>query len=61
MGPYMSPIPINASMGMFISLAIAFVVTPWLALKLMKPQRTMGMATAQAPARPSWSASSVAC
>jgi multidrug efflux pump subunit AcrB len=38
MGPYMSPIPINASMGMFISLAIAFVITPWLALKLMKPQ-----------------------
>ena len=35
MGPYMSPIPINASMGMFISLAIAFVITPWLALKLM--------------------------
>ena len=32
MGPYMSPIPINASMGMFISLAIAFVVTPWLYL-----------------------------
>jgi len=30
MGPYMSPIPINASMGMFISLAIAFVITPWL-------------------------------
>jgi multidrug efflux pump subunit AcrB len=34
MGPYMSPIPINASMGMLISLAIAFSVTPWLALKL---------------------------
>ena len=33
MGPYMSPIPINASMGMLISLAVAFVVTPWLALK----------------------------
>jgi multidrug efflux pump subunit AcrB len=31
MGPYMSPIPINASMGMLISLAIAFTVTPWLA------------------------------
>jgi len=31
MGPYMSPIPINASMGMLISLAVAFVVTPWLA------------------------------
>jgi multidrug efflux pump subunit AcrB len=35
MGPYMSPIPINASMGMVISLAIAFVLTPWLALKLL--------------------------
>jgi multidrug efflux pump subunit AcrB len=34
MGPYMSPIPINASMGMLISLAIAFVVTPWLARAL---------------------------
>jgi len=35
MGPYMSPIPINASMGMLISLAVAFTVTPWLALKLL--------------------------
>jgi Cation/multidrug efflux pump len=31
MGPYMSPIPINASLGMILSLTIAFVVTPWLA------------------------------
>lgn len=36
MGPYMSPIPINASLGMLISLAIAFVITPWLAAKLLK-------------------------
>ncbi|MBK7648607.1 MAG: efflux RND transporter permease subunit [Betaproteobacteria bacterium] len=36
MGPYMSPIPINSSMGMAISLAVAFVVTPWLAAKMMK-------------------------
>jgi multidrug efflux pump subunit AcrB len=36
MGPYMSPIPINASMGMLLSLAIAFVVTPWLSRLLMK-------------------------
>jgi multidrug efflux pump subunit AcrB len=36
MGPYMSPIPINSSLGMAISLAIAFTVTPWLALKLMR-------------------------
>ncbi|MFN2310182.1 MAG: efflux RND transporter permease subunit, partial [Gammaproteobacteria bacterium] len=37
MGPYMSPIPINASIGMLISLAVAFVVTPWLSLKLIRP------------------------
>ena len=36
MGPYMSPIPINASMGMLLSLAIAFVVTPWLARLWLK-------------------------
>jgi multidrug efflux pump subunit AcrB len=36
MGPYMGPIPINASMGMLISLAVAFVVTPWLALRMFR-------------------------
>jgi multidrug efflux pump subunit AcrB len=36
MGPYMSPIPINASMGMLLSLAIAFIVTPWLSRLWMK-------------------------
>ncbi len=35
MGPYMRPIPINASVGMLISLLIALTVTPWLALKLL--------------------------
>ncbi|MCK5639490.1 MAG: efflux RND transporter permease subunit, partial [Gammaproteobacteria bacterium] len=35
MGPYMSPIPINASMGMFISLAVAFIVTPWMFNRMM--------------------------
>lgn len=34
MGPYMSPIPINASMGMLISLIIALTLTPWLALHM---------------------------
>ncbi len=38
MGPYMSPIPINASTGMLISLAIAFIVTPWLSYKLLSKQ-----------------------
>ena len=36
MGPYMRPIPINASAGMLLSLAVALVVTPWLALKLLR-------------------------
>ncbi|MFZ4791172.1 MAG: efflux RND transporter permease subunit [Candidatus Competibacteraceae bacterium] len=36
MGPYMSPIPINSSMGMLISLAVAFVFTPWLTYKVLK-------------------------
>ncbi|MBC3765553.1 efflux RND transporter permease subunit [Neptunicella marina] len=36
MGPYMRPIPINASTGMLISLAVAFIFTPWLFLRLFK-------------------------
>ena len=35
MGPYMSPIPINASAGMFISLVIAFTLTPWMMYKVL--------------------------
>ncbi len=35
MGPYMSPIPINASAGMLISLAVALILTPWLSNKLL--------------------------
>jgi multidrug efflux pump subunit AcrB len=35
MGPYMSPIPINASMGMLISLAIALSFTPWLSKRML--------------------------
>ncbi|EIL91125.1 efflux RND transporter permease subunit, partial [Rhodanobacter sp. 115] len=36
MGPYMRPIPINASAGMVLSLAVALIVTPWLALRLLR-------------------------
>ncbi len=35
MGPYMSPIPINASMGMLLSLLIALIITPWLFKKII--------------------------
>ncbi len=31
----MSPIPINASMGMLVSLAVAYVVTPWMTGKML--------------------------
>ncbi len=36
MGPYMRPIPINASAAMLFSLAVAFVVSPWLTFRLFK-------------------------
>ena len=39
MGPYMGPIPINASMGMLISLAVALIFTPWLCRKLFASER----------------------
>ena len=50
MGPYMSPIPINASMGMVLSLAIAFVVTPWLSRLWMKPHDATHAEPSNAPA-----------
>jgi multidrug efflux pump subunit AcrB len=34
MGPYMRPIPINASAAMVISLGAAFVISPWLTKRL---------------------------
>jgi multidrug efflux pump subunit AcrB len=49
MGPYMSPIPINSSLGMALSLAIAFTVTPWLALRLMKQGTAHGDGHGHAP------------
>ena len=35
MGPYMRPIPVGASAAMLFSLVIAFVVSPWAAVKLL--------------------------
>jgi multidrug efflux pump subunit AcrB len=54
MGPYMRPIPINASVGMLLSLAIALVVTPWLSLKLLRRHAPAPApaAEAEAPADP---------
>jgi multidrug efflux pump subunit AcrB len=36
MGPYMRPIPVGASAAMVFSLLVAFVVTPWAAIRLLK-------------------------
>jgi len=36
MGPYMRPIPIGASAAMFFSLAVAFIVTPWAAVRILR-------------------------
>jgi multidrug efflux pump subunit AcrB len=36
MGPYMRPIPVGASLAMLFSLAVAFVVSPWAAVRLMR-------------------------
>jgi multidrug efflux pump subunit AcrB len=36
MGPYMRPIPVGASAAMIFSLVVAFIVTPWAALRLLK-------------------------
>lgn len=39
MGPYMSPMPIGASLAMMFSLLVALVITPWLAFRLLKNDR----------------------
>jgi multidrug efflux pump subunit AcrB len=36
MGPYMRPIPINASVAMLFSLLIALIITPWAAYRCLK-------------------------
>ncbi|HEY0997684.1 MAG TPA: efflux RND transporter permease subunit, partial [Gemmatimonadaceae bacterium] len=56
MGPYMRPIPVGASVAMLASLGVAFIVTPWLAYRLLKghvaktaaadPSRSLGTSRA---------------
>ena len=36
MGPYMRPIPINSSVAMFFSMLLAFILTPYLAVRWLK-------------------------
>ncbi len=44
MGPYMSPIPANASAAMVFSFFVAVMITPWLMLKLGKAHGEVGHA-----------------
>jgi multidrug efflux pump subunit AcrB len=42
MGPYMRPIPVGASAAMLFSLIVAFIVTPWASLRLLKKEGKAG-------------------
>ena len=40
MGPYMRPIPVGASAAMVFSILVAFIVTPWASLRLIRHQKS---------------------
>lgn len=39
MGPYMEPIPVNASAAMLFSFFVAVIVAPWMRVRLGRPER----------------------
>lgn len=51
MGPYMRPIPIGSSAAMIFSLLVAFAVTPWAALKMLRDHRSHASGLVDAPVR----------
>jgi len=52
MGPYMRPIPIGSSAAMFWSLLIAFIVTPWASIRILRWGRKYRHLTEGSPAGP---------
>ena len=52
MGPYMRPIPVGASAAMLFSLTVAFVVSPWAAMRLLG--KHLGGAHLLEPEHESW-------
>ena len=55
MGPYMRPIPIGAGAAMLVSMAVAFVVTPWAAHRLLGgPARRGALGSHGDEAREDW-------
>ena len=49
MGPYMRPIPIGSSAAMLFSLAIAFTITPWAAVRVLRRRAASLAGSASAP------------
>lgn len=54
MGPYMRPIPIGASSAMIFSLLVAFIVTPWASVRLLK-RGAYSTSTVSVHVREDWS------
>jgi multidrug efflux pump subunit AcrB len=52
MGPYMRPIPVGASAAMLFSLMVAFVVSPWAAMRLLG--KHLGGAKVLEPEHENW-------
>jgi multidrug efflux pump subunit AcrB len=50
MGPYMRPIPIGSSAAMFWSLLIAFIVTPWASIRILRWGKKYSQLTEGKPA-----------
>jgi multidrug efflux pump subunit AcrB len=46
MGPYMRPIPVGASMAMLFSLLVAFIISPWAALRVRSRSESASAAEA---------------
>jgi multidrug efflux pump subunit AcrB len=51
MGPYMRPIPINASAAMLFSLMVAFTISPWMAFRLFRKESKV---SSDEPTHGSW-------
>ncbi len=50
MGPYMRPIPVNASAAMLVSLGVAFTLSPWMAYRLFRKELDQPLASDHVPA-----------
>lgn len=54
MGPYMRPIPIGASAAMIISMLVAFIVTPWASLRIVRKRHGKKAAAAPTYEKEDW-------